>query len=143
MAKKPLVECRNRQPLPGEELHADLLRDPAAKALLDELEWLIEPIRELASPECPEDLSQSKYYQAWQRVHSSPSFLLAWTQSKQAMLRECLRTGYELVGWPVIYRDEQGGLRRMDGMHRLALKLGQGVPVRAIVQGERAKPDHS
>lgn len=137
------VECRNRQPLEGEEIHPDLRSDPGAAKLLADLEWTVEGVMELVAPDCPEDLTKTKYYRAWQRVHSLPSQLTAWTKSKQAMLRECVQTGYELVGWPVVYRNEDGSLRLMDGMHRLALKLGQGVPIRAIVQGERAKPDHS
>lgn len=131
---KRLVGCRNRQPLEGEEIHPDLRKDPAAENLLAELEWMVEGVMELVSRECPEDIAQTKYYQAWKRVHHLPKQLEAWTKNKQAMLLECSRSGYEMVGWPVVYRNEDGSLRRMDGMHRLALKLGQGKEVRAIVQ---------
>lgn len=134
---KRLVGCRNRQPLEGEEIHPDLRNDPGAAKMLAGLEWMIEGVMELVSPDCPEDVTQTKYYKAWQRVHHMPMHLAAWTRDKQAMFRECLRTGYEMVGWPVVYRNEDGSLRCMDGMHRLALKLGQGVPVRAIVQSQK------
>ena len=135
--QKQLLGCRNRQPLEGEEIHPDLSNDPGAVKLLADLEWMIEGVMELVSHACPEDLTKTRYYRDWGRVHFIPNQLEVWTKRKQAMLRECVQTGYEMVGWPVVYRNEDGSLRLMDGSHRLALKLGQGVPVRAIVQSQK------
>lgn len=143
LVKPALVDCRNRQPLEDEEIHEDLRRDLGAEKMLASLAWMVEGVVELASPNCPDDLTQTKYFKAWQRVHHVPAFLEHWTKAKQSMLRECVLTGYEMVGWPVVYRHEDGLIRCMDGAHRLALKLGQGVPIRAVVQGERAKQVHS
>lgn len=141
MAKKeqPKVECRNRQPESGEEIHTDLRGDAMADGvwkLVDER--LVEAMAELVSRDCPEDLRQTKYFQMLLAVHSSPSYIEARTRVKQRMALEVMRTGYEMTGWPVVYRREDGSLKLLNGTHRLALMKSTGKPVRAIVQEQKS-----
>lgn len=141
MAKKEQklpIECRNRQPEAGEEIHADLRDDPAAEKVWAQVDdKLVEAMAELVSRDCPEDLRQTKYFQMLLAFHSSPSYIEAKTRVKQRMALEVMRTGYEMTGWPVVYRNEDGSLKLLNGTHRLALMRSTGRPVRAIVQEQK------
>lgn len=139
---KQLVECRNRQPLPGERIHADLSQDAKAVATLTDIAWLVESMVELLSAECPQDLTKTKYFAALQRHHSDPGYILARIRKHQQLAREMQLTGYESCGWPVIWEDASG-IRMMNGRHRLAIQIALGRAPSAIIQGERAKPAHS
>lgn len=139
MAKKeqPKVECRNRQPEEGEEIHADLRDDQKAAKVWGRADWLVDAMAELVSRDCPEDLRETKYFQAMRRYQPDPSYLEARTRMKQRMALEVMRTGYEMVGWPVVYREENGDLQLLEGTHRLALAKALDRPVRAIVQEQK------
>jgi hypothetical protein len=132
------IDCRNRQPEEGEEIHTDLRDDPMAEKVWAQVDdKLVEAMAELVSRDCPKNLRETKYFNLLLAVHSSPSYIEAKTRVKQRMALEVMRTGYELTGWPVVYRNEDGSLKLMNGTHRLALYKALGKPVRAIVQEQK------
>lgn len=134
---RTVLGCLGRTPQPDEFIHPDIASEPAAKQLWERIGWRVEAMAELISPDCPEDLRRTIYFQNAKLMCVNLERIEQDIRNKQAMAKEVLRTGFERTGWPVC-RWSGDRIMLMSGTHRLALQKARGVPVRAILLGQKS-----
>lgn len=143
MAENAVLKCCGRVPQEGEFIHPDLTTDPAAEMLWTIIGWRVEAMAELISPDCPVSPRETIYFQRMATQCGSLDRCEKTVLQKKQMAAEVLLTGFERTGWPVC-RQGSKYIWPVDGMHRMALQRARGVPVRAIMIGQRRdKPAHS